>query len=315
MLTKKLKMQKTFKNMDNKITKEEMDILELLDLFTNWVLRTFKKSFNLFIDFLFYLKRNFILFIAIIILYLSYSFIFKNDNEIKPYYETSIILKPNFGSEYMLYSKIEKLNSLIINKDFDLLSKELNISINDALYINNISIQKLLEEKEEKKEKKEKAEEKEKLIHFLHKVSIITNNEIDYEKIKYGILNSCDNDMMLTRQNTYIANLKDNLNLSKEIAKQTSNYKDTNTKTNNNQKSPKDLINLLNLISYQEKEMEEYRYILYPFSFETIKIVDTKKGHIQKKSLVLSIIFGISVLYLKDFFLFLVRENQRRKNI
>jgi hypothetical protein len=116
---------------------EEVDIIQ----FFNAIGKMFKNMFagiknlflsilHLFLNLLLYVKKYYLYFGAMILIGIILAFI--NSNKTEKMFAAEVTVQTNYGAQIALQDKLDFFNNLILDEKYDLLSKELGISANQA---------------------------------------------------------------------------------------------------------------------------------------------------------------------------------------
>ena len=125
---------------------QEIDILSLFSLVSKKANSVFVlfinlliSVINLFISFLFVIKKNYLLLSSALIIggLIGYTY---EKKFYKPTYTSSLTLSPNFGSTYQLYGNIDFYQNLIKEQNFSKLKSYLNLDSSDSKSLQGISI-------------------------------------------------------------------------------------------------------------------------------------------------------------------------------
>ena len=133
--------------MTEKNSKDEIDVLSLFSLIgkkTNsllvLIINIFISILNLILLMLRIAKKNYLILLICAMLGALTGY-FYDKNLYVPKYQTTLTLSPNFGSTYHLYKNIKFYQTLIAQKDFEKLSRELNIDTSEAKTLLSILIE------------------------------------------------------------------------------------------------------------------------------------------------------------------------------
>ncbi len=134
-------------NTPSKSGEEEIDLGQLFSLIGkgfSGLFRSFGKLFKYtfygFVHFLLIVRRNFIFFTISSMLGLALGAVYQNFIYI-PKYESSMTVKPNFGSTVQLYKNIDFYQNLVYLKDYEKLAENLNITESEAESIRKFSVE------------------------------------------------------------------------------------------------------------------------------------------------------------------------------
>ena len=131
-------MSKEVKSPQN--NSEEVDLVQLLKLIGSgfksiaiFIGHILNKFFFVFVWIVFFTKKNIL--ILIISAFVGLLFGYSVEYKMGPLYKSSMIIKQNYNTGKSLYNSLEYFNGLLVEGDFDALSKELLI---DTSYISSI---------------------------------------------------------------------------------------------------------------------------------------------------------------------------------
>ena len=132
--------------MTEKKNDQEIDILSLFSLVSKKINSSFVllinlsiSIFNLFLNLLSVIKKNYLLLSSALIIGGLLGYIFEK-KFYKPSYTSTLTLSPNFGSTYQLYGNIDFYKNLIKEQDFEKLKSYLNLDTSDSKSLEVISI-------------------------------------------------------------------------------------------------------------------------------------------------------------------------------
>ena len=132
--------------MTEKNNDQEVDLLSLFSVVSKKINSTFVllinlfiSIFNLFLNLLVVIKKNYLLLSSALIIGGLIGYIFEK-KFYKPTYTSSLTLSPNFGSTYQLYGNIEFYKTLIEEQNFEKLKSYLNLDSSDSKSLKGISI-------------------------------------------------------------------------------------------------------------------------------------------------------------------------------
>ena len=132
--------------MTEKKNDQEIDLLSLFSVlskkinsFFYFIINLFISIFNLFINLLYVIKKNYLLLSSALIIGGLSGYVFEK-KFYKPSYISTLTLSPNFGSTYQLYENIDFYQNLIKEKDFVKLKSYLNLDSSDSKSLEVISI-------------------------------------------------------------------------------------------------------------------------------------------------------------------------------
>ena len=106
----------------------------------NGILDIIKYLFKSLILFIIFIKKKFVLLMIVSAIGFILGFAMDYFRESEDTYETSMTLSPNFGSTLQLYKSVEMFQSMIDLKNYELLSKKLNITLEDAESLISLSV-------------------------------------------------------------------------------------------------------------------------------------------------------------------------------
>ena len=131
--------------MNEKQKIEEIDLIKSFSYFGKIIKKIFSIIINIFIEFanlfikLFSLiRKKYVLFLASIIVGALFTFFYGKITG--PRYITTLTVSPQYGSVQQLYKNIEFYQTLVNEKNYDELRSFLNINLNEAKSIINLSV-------------------------------------------------------------------------------------------------------------------------------------------------------------------------------
>ena len=127
----------------NRNINDELDILQLLNIFTSWAKSSIIYLVNLLISLILYIKRSLIIIVPVSILFfiiLCTPIFLDKDPTNKINYKASILVEPQYQSNKLLYSKIDQITTYIELKDYQSIADLLVIDLNTAEKIDKIEI-------------------------------------------------------------------------------------------------------------------------------------------------------------------------------